>query len=305
MDDVNERVAQLEAELAELKSLVAGRREIAERPSPSISEEVNRRAMLRRGGLIIAGAAAGGAALAATATPAAAVDGLAITQGAVHTGLLTTTIRTTSTNQTLEVEGRANLLTIASNGPAPLRIGQQFSSTNKPLATGWGNTGSLATIVRSDNGADLWYAHAGADKATGSNPQVWGRVQTSVNSNYLQFLPLPARALDTRVAPNTILADNSTNTYTLSTAPADAVGAMGTITLVDASAPGSFLSIYAGDQTAPSPINFSNVNANPGNNAATAFVVSLPTTKQIKVYAFKSCHVIIDIAAWVVTGPKT
>jgi len=247
---------------------------------------------------VIAGAAAGGAALIANAQPVAAANGDAITVGGDNVGTLTTTIRTTAANQTLFVQGRSGF-----SGPAPLRIVQQLQPDGMPTkADGWGDTGSLASIVRSDSGTDLWYAHAGQDK-TDANQNVWGRVQTSQNSNFVQFLSTPTRVLDTRSAGGPVAA-NSTNTYILSAAPADAVGVMGTITLVDAQSPGAYLSLYAGNIATIESPSFSNVNAGPGVNAATSFIVSLPTTKQIKVFASSVCQILIDVAAWIVTGPR-
>ena len=178
MEQVEDRLAALEAELAALRAQVASTRaRPASAPATSsVAEEVNRRALLRRTGVAIAGAAAGGLVLAGTqASPAGAADNGAVLQGQAHTYTSTLTLATTSTNPTLVVEGRSNIFTPASNGPAPFRIGQMFSSTNRPLDT-WGDTGSLASVVRTDSGADLWYAHAGTDKTTN---EVWGRVHTS------------------------------------------------------------------------------------------------------------------------------
>lgn len=302
MTDFERRIADLEAQLAELKAAVATPSSKTRKGSSEAVEEVNRRALLRRGGVVIAGAAAGGAVLIANANPVAAANGDAITVGGDNVGTLTTTIRTTSTNQTLFVQGRSGL-SAATTGPAPLRIVQQLQPDSMPTkADGWGDTGSLASIVRGDSGADLWYAHAGEDK-TAANQNVWGRVQTSQNSNYVQFLSTPSRVLDTRSSGGPV-ASNSTNVYTLSAAPADAVGVMGTITLVDAQAPGAYLSLYAGNIATIASPSFSNVNAGPGVNAATSFIVSLPTTKQIKVFASTACQILIDVAAWVVTGPR-
>lgn len=297
MSDVERRIAELEAQLAELKATVA-ESPARRKATSAAADEVNRRALLRRGGLAIAGAAAGGAALVATAQPAAAADGDPVVIGENNLGTSTTILRTTGPNQTLDIRGRLT----APFGPAPLRITQQLQTNYTPTrADGWGDTGSLASVVRADGAADLWYAHAGEDK-TAANQNEWGRVQTSQNSNYLQFLQIPARVVNTRSgAP---VADSSTTTFTLSTAPADAVGAMGTITLVDASAPGAFLSVYNGSLATIASPEFSHVNGGPGVNAATTFVVALPAAKTIKVYAFRSCHILIDIAAWVVTGPR-
>ncbi|MSX87114.1 MAG: hypothetical protein F2754_06980, partial [Actinobacteria bacterium] len=80
MDDLEQRLATLEAELAAMRAQIAAS---PARPSvspvaqsPSVAEEVNRRALLRRTGVAIAGAAAGGLVLAGThASPAGAATG--------------------------------------------------------------------------------------------------------------------------------------------------------------------------------------------------------------------------------------
>jgi hypothetical protein len=68
MSGMDDRIAQLETELAEMKKLISANTTTpATVPtSPRLAanaEEVNRRALIRKGGLALAGAAAGGAAL--------------------------------------------------------------------------------------------------------------------------------------------------------------------------------------------------------------------------------------------------
>ena len=301
MDDLEQRLATLEAELAAMRAQIAAS---PARPSvspvaqsPSVAEEVNRRALLRRTGVAIAGAAAGGLVLAGThASPAGAANSEAVLQGQSHTYTSTLTLATTSTNPTLVVEGRSDAVTPASNGPAPLRIVQQFSTTERPRDT-WGDTGSLATVVKDGSFADLWFAHAGTDKTSN---EVWGRVHTSENSNYLQFLATPSRLVNTRTGVKP--ADNSTNEYVLTGAPTGAVGFVGTITVTDTTSDGSYVSVYNGDLGTIASPQFSHVNASNGQTVATGLTVGLGASTKVKVYCFKSCNIIIDVAAWVVTG---
>jgi hypothetical protein len=304
MTDIDDRLAALERELASLRSQLAARdAEPSSRATAArdLAEEVNRRSLLRRTGAAIAGAAAGGVVLAATqASPVAAANGDPVIQGQSHTYTSTLQLISTSTNQTLNVEGRANFVTLANNGPAPFRIGQQASTTGRPFGN-WGDTGSLASVVRATSGippADLWFAHAGTDKASGS--EVWGRVHTSGNANYLQFLATPERKVNTRTGAR--LADNSTTTFVLAGAPSDAVGFVGTITVTDTTSNGSYVSVYSGDTATIADPQFSHVNAGLGDTLATGLTVGLGASKSIKVYVFRSCHVLVDVAAWVVTG---
>jgi hypothetical protein len=302
MEQVEDRLAALEAELAALRAQVAAQparavTTTAARPA-TVAEEVNRRALLRKTGVAIAGAAAGGLVLAGTqASPAGAADGAAVLQGQTNSYTSTLTLATASTNPTLVVEGRANFLNQALNGPAPLRVSQQFSTTQRPLTT-WGDTGSLATVVRSDQGADLWFAHAGTDKTT--TGQVWGRVLTSATANFLQFLTTPSRLVNTRNLAKP--ADNSTTEYVLTGAPANAVGFVGTITATDTTADGGYVSVYNGDLATIASPQFSNINVGNGQTVATGLTVGLGASKKVKVYCFKSCTILIDVAAWVITG---
>jgi hypothetical protein len=305
MTDIDDRLAALEQELAVLRAQLAGRADPPPAPAApatrDLAEEVNRRALLRKTGAAIAGAAAGGVVLAAAqASPVAAANGDAVLQGQSHTYTNTLELITTSTNQTLYLEGRTNFSTLANNGPAPLRLGQQASSTARPLGS-WGNTGSLASVLRSTTGfppADLWFAHAGTDKASGN--EVWGRVHTSNNANSLQFLATPERKVNTRTGAR--LGDNTTTTFALAGAPSDAVGFVGTITVTDTTSNGSYVSVYNGDNATIADPQFSHINAGLGDTLATGLTVGLGASRSIKVYVFKSCHVLIDVAAWVVTG---
>jgi hypothetical protein len=76
MSDVHDRIAELEAQLAELKAQVGS----APTPEPPADRPMDRRSMLRNAGVAIAGAATGAYVLGA-ASPAAAADGDTIVAG--------------------------------------------------------------------------------------------------------------------------------------------------------------------------------------------------------------------------------
>ena len=298
MTEIDDRVAQLEAELAEMKRLLLARDATPSNPSapkPGLAaraEEVNRRALMRKGGLALAGAAAGGAAILVGSNPAAAANGDPLLVGQITTATAKTTLRTTSgATQVFELDPSSATV-------APLRLSQQITSATP--VSGAGDTGSLATRLRNTGGADLWFAHAGDDKA-GSGPITWGRVLTSAYANYTSFLATPARKVDTRSTAKPV--DGSTSTFVLADVPASAIGCIGTITIADTTSAGSYVSIYNGDVATIASPSFSHVNAGAGESVATTFTSALGASRSLKVYVFKSCHVLIDIAAWVVTAP--
>lgn len=299
MADIDDRLAALEQELASLRAQLAAR-DHAPTAAPaaptSIADEVNRRSLLRRTGVAIAGAAAGGVVLAATqASPVAAANGDPVLQGVSNTYTGSTVLNATSTATALILNGRSDSGNLANNGPAPLRIAKQFTSNGKPTSD-WGITGSIGSIAKSDGAADLWYCHAGSDKSS----DVWGRVLTSANANYIQYLATPQRLVNTRTTAKP--ADGSTNTYVLSGAPTNAIGFIGTITVTDTTSDGSYVAVYNGNLATIADPQFSHVNAGLGQTLATGLTVGLGAAKSIKVYVFKSCNILVDVAAWVVTG---
>ena len=313
MDDLEQRLATLEAELAAMRAQIAAS---PARPSvspvaqsPSVAEEVNRRALLRRTGVAIAGAAAGGLVLAGThASPAGAATGGNFILGQSNDA----NTDQTSLNSSISTGEGATLLLSngSSGGTAPHPPLQLTVPLNSNPTAGSGESGSVLALYTklpsnfadpdgADGFVDLYFCHRGTDKSPGV-PRAWGKVLTSSTANYTQFLAIPSRLVNTRTGVKP--ADNSTNEYVLTGAPTTAVGFVGTITVTDTTSDGSYVSVYNGDLgTLPSP-QFSHVNASNGQTVATGLTVGLGASTKVKVYCFKSCNILIDVAAWVVTG---
>ena len=314
MVDIDERLAALETELATLRSQLAARPAApAGHHTPrasTVAEEVNRRSLLRKTGAAIAGAAAGGLVLATTqSSPAAAAAGGNFILGQSNTADAAQTSLTSSIGTGT---GVTLLLTnTSSNGTAPhppLQLAPNSTAATPNASSG--ESGSLLALytkqptnILDPNGADgyidMFFCHRGIDKSA-SVPRTWGKVHTSANANSLQFLSTPSRLVNTRTLAKP--ADNSTNEYTLTGAPADAVGFVGTITVTDTTSNGSYVSVYNGDLATIADPQFSHINAGLGDTLATGLTVGLGASKKIKVYCFKSCHILVDVAAWVVTG---
>lgn len=328
MTDIDDRIGALERELAALRAELASR---PAAPAPttatahtdrSLAEEINRRSLLRKTGVAVAGAAAGGLVLAGTqASPVAAASGDNFIIGDSNTAGTDTSSLSAApvpTNGALGASGATLVLTNTNTTSgiihSPLRLtinaltsGSSIVAT-QPTATS-GHSGSLiaafTTAPTGSTGADangfidLFFCHRGMDKDAAIT-RTWGKVHTSGNANYVQYLTTPQRLVNTRTSAKPT--DNSTNEFTLSAAPSDAVGFIGTITVTDNTSDGNYVSVYNGDLATIASPQFSQVNAGQGQTLATGLTVAFGAAKKIKVYCFKSTHVLIDVAAWVVTG---
>jgi hypothetical protein len=314
MPEIDDRLTALEHELTELRRQLATRDRAGTTtmspPASSVAEEVNRRSLLRKTGVAIAGAAAGSLVLAGTqAGPAGAAAGGSVIMGASNSADATQTSLTSSIGTGT---GVTLLLTnTSSNGTAPhppLQLTPDASAAVPSASSG--ESGSLLALYTkqptnifdpngSDGFIDMFFCHRGIDKSA-SVPRTWGKVLTSSNANFMQFLTTPSRLVNTRTSAKP--ADNSTNEYTLTGAPTNAVGFVGTITVTDTTADGSYVSVYNGDLATIASPQFSHVNAGLGQTLATGLTVSLGASKKVKVYCFKSANILIDVAAWVVTG---
>ncbi len=122
------------------------------------------------------------------------------------------------------------------------------------------------------------------------------------------FLPTPLRAYDSRIAPATAIAADTTRTISLATAkdlalttlvavPPGATGAIVTLTITETVGTGGFLKLYSAASTEPptSSVNWST----PGQNVAVTTQVAVDASGQVKVTAGPtSTHFIIDVIGY-------
>src|SRR5712692_4299931 len=153
---------------------------------------VGRRALLTRGGVVVAGVVGAGVAGAAVAGPANAATGNPVVQGNVNSvGTDVAATEVTATNNlapTLIVTnpGSRVVNTITEATP-PLRLTQ--SPVVNPSTTGAGGD-----MVATSDGA-LWFTHG--IPMVGNFPAI---VHTDLNSNSFVALKAPVRILDTRTS---------------------------------------------------------------------------------------------------------
>lgn len=168
-DPTSERVAALERQVAELTA----------RLEP---ERYDRRALLRRGGAVLAGAAGAAVVLPGAAS---AVEGDPVLAGRPND----------AATQTALTGGTADAATLRLGNPSPAGPYAAAALRLEPGAGAGGldpartAAGDLAT-----SGDLLWYGHVPASSGAG----VVGAVYTSAFANHLELLDEPRRVLDTR-----------------------------------------------------------------------------------------------------------
>ncbi|MGI8880795.1 MAG: hypothetical protein ACR2KJ_09895 [Jatrophihabitans sp.] len=123
------------------------------------------------------------------------------------------------------------------------------------------------------------------------------RVGFTAGAGEIGLLPTPIRAYDSRTSGGR-LAAGSTRTITL---PAAIVqpgisGVLVNIAAVGATQSG-YLKVYAGNAAAPaaSSLNFSSSGA----TIANAIIVGVSSARQIKIFANKAVHVVVDVTGTV------
>ncbi len=139
---------------------------------------------------------------------------------------------------------------------------------------------------------------------SGVDGGVWAKLNTAPG---VTFLAAPERAYDSRPGEagpgiKSKIAAGTTRVVDLTAATAVPVGAVAaycnvTITGTEG---GGFVSVYSADEPTATPPSFASVNSfasgqTIGNNVQTA----LSTTGDVKVYASRSVHVIIDVVAFI------
>ena len=300
------RIARLEATVTALTSRTA--------------EPVgyDRRALLRRGGVVLAGAAG---ALAVTGRAEAAAGDPLLLGAANDAGPAATSLSGGAAELPSLVLSNATATTTPEGQYAaaalrlvPSRAGDGLS----PLAA---SAGDLAS-----SGELLHYAHT---SASGDGAAVVGTVYTSAFANHLAFVT-PRRVLDTRPGPTSEegspndrrtrvvggsfdtsgrLLAGSALVLDLSELVTSGAGVLGNVTVVGPVGPGNLtayptpggpLVVDGSDRPAASNVNFVR-----GQVVANFAAVGLGDLARISIYTTTTCHVLFDVAAFSVAAPFT
>lgn len=122
------------------------------------------------------------------------------------------------------------------------------------------------------------------------------RVGFAQGAGQTGLLPSPIRAYDSRISGGK-LTGGGTRTVTLpaSAVPANATGVLVNVTATEGAAPG-YLKVWSATGATPTA---SAINYGTGENVANAMTVSIPPSRQLKVYAHSSVHVILDVTGFV------
>ncbi len=308
------RIAALEAQVAALTA------RLAPAPTAPAAAAYDRRALLRRGGAVLAAGVAGAVAL---PRGVAAAEGDPVLAGrSVDAGAAATTITGGSADApslvlTNPAVGTAGGRRVA--GPA-LRL--TSSSATAGLDQNRSQAGDLAS-----SGDLLWYGHTSASAAA---PAVTGAVYTSAFANHLAFLSEPRRVLDTRSgtatdangSPNDRrsrvvagrfetggrLLGGSSLVLDLSGLVVSGVGVFANLTVV-APALGGYLTAYPTPEGTPRTDGLdrpaaSNLNYARGTSALANFaLVALGAGARITIFTTTTAHVLLDLSAVTVSEP--
>ena len=311
-DPTAARLAALEAQVAALTARLAP-------PAPQ-PEAYDRRALLRRGGAVLAAGVAG-----AVAVPraAAAAEGDPVLAGrAVDAGPATTSLTGGAVGAPALVLTSAAVTTADGVGVAApaLRL------TASPAAGGLDPATTAAGDLAS-SGDLLWYGHTTA--AAGA-PAVTGAVYTSAFANHLEFLSAPRRVLDTRPGGTTDdngspndrrtrvvagsfetggrLKGGSALVLDLSALVAGGAGVFGNLPVV-APAGAGYLTAYPTPDGTPRTDGLdrpaaSNLNYARGTSALANFaLIALGPGSRLTIYTTTTAHVLLDLSAVSVGEP--
>jgi hypothetical protein len=302
-DPTAERVAALERQVAELTARL-------EPPQ----ERYDRRALLRRGGAVLAGVA--GAVALPTAAVANEADPLLLGQ-ANDAGTATTSLTGGSPEAAaLQV---ANRSTAGAHVAPALRIVPGAGTGGlDPARTAAGDLASSGDL--------LWYGHV----STAGGAGVAGAVYTSAFANHLEFLTEPRRVLDTRPGESTDEAGNPNDRATrvvaaerdgsgrlaagtslvldLSGLVRDGAGVFANLTVVGPASSGFLTAYPTPDGTArtdgldrPAASNLNFVRGTPA--LANFALVRLGSGGRISIFTTSLAHVLLDVTAVSVTQP--
>jgi hypothetical protein len=250
---------------------------------------VDRRALLRRGGGVVAGVAGLGALNAATATPASADPGQPVVQGADNNALATkTTLRSSNTDATYEV--------VNSGNGAPVRLGRQTFTIDVSGA----QPGDLHNLED-----DLYYTNLAGFPSL---------VYTDFTAN--MFVPItPARAVDTRTAagrsriinPSSLDAQGRLRAgQTMRVNLADFVffglAIYGNVTVTQATAAGFVTLFPMGTRPPTSTVNFV-AGQTVANFAVCGIGFDATFDDFVSIFASQTTHVILDLTGLSVFHP--
>ena len=278
--------------------------------SQQVNEDraVGRRALLTRGGVVVAGVVGAGVAGAAVAGPANAATGNPVVQGNVNSvGTDVAATEVTATNNlaptptVIVTNPGSRVVNTITEATPPLRLTQ--SPVVNPSTTGAGGD-----MVATSDGA-LWFTHG--IPTVGNFPAI---VHTDLNSNSFAPLAAPHRILDTRTSAGRVNVLDPTGKFdstgrllagktihiklTTLVFLGDAVTANLTVTKP---ATGGFLTLWSGAVTRP---NASSINFAAGQTIANLTVSGIAafntTTDTIAIFASATTHVILDVAGFTV-----
>jgi hypothetical protein len=270
---------------------------------------VRRRALLTRGGAVVAGAVGAGVAVAAAAAPASAAPGDPVLQGqanAVGTNVPATEIQAISNNASAPTP---TVVVTNTGSPAageaspPLRITPAASGLDSPAA----NTAGGDMVATNDG--NLWFTHAVPN--VGTFPAA---VHTDANSNSFAPLAGPYRILDTRTSAGRSHVLDPTGKFdstgrllagkiihidlSLLVTFGDAVTSNLTVTKP---ASGGYLTLWSGaGATRPTASSINFVAGQTIANLTVSGIAAYSSTKTdtIAIYASVTTHVILDVAGF-------
>ncbi len=293
MDDLA-RITALEAQVAALTARLDGATHVPDVPKVIAAESpLDRRAMLRRGGAVLAGLAAAPLLLADPAA-AATADNLVIGSLA-NTATAGDITRLSAANVGKPVLEISNTDAGAISDTAQPVLRLSSASAARPIKATTGDRGDLAI---SDE-IFLNFAHTGA--ASGDAEVLWGNVFTSQFANFVEVLPQPRRVLDTRngtgTAGSTLKRPGGSETrVNLSSLVVDGLAVFGNLTVTAPDGSG-FLATYP--DVRPDPLT-SSINFVRSQTIANFALVGL-TGDAFKVFSSQRTHIVFDVVGFLVS----
>lgn len=285
-----DRIAALEAQVAALSArLDAGVRRGRPSAEDATDEPLDRRALLRRSGIALAGLAAAPLLL---ADPAAAATGNPVVAGsptnAANPGDVT---RLSAANHAKPVLEVVNTDTGATSDAAQPIVRLSSASAERSVSAVVGDRGDLAI----SDGFFLNFAHTGA--ATGDPDVAWGNVFTSQFANFVEVLATPRRILDTRTGAGTSgntskRAGGSELVVDLSGIVVDGLAVFGNLTVTEPEGNG-FLATYPASR--PNPLT-SSINYSRAQTIANFALVGL-SDDSFTIFTSQRTHIIFDVVA--------